>query len=406
MNRLIYYLCVTPFFPSPGNWRGAYVLDQVKAIERNSDYKVIVFRPCGLFDEKEPYVVDGITVYSVPSWFMPSYFFNGFGGRINGRNLLEKLSDINIYVHDIAVVHCHTAAFACYASALKKANAAIKTIVQYHDLDPYQVRLGKLAKWWPNVTYRVKKFTSQFKYIDLHLCISQRNEYNLRHFPNPHPQECYEPYLNILKSAKHLIPPRNLNTYVLYNGVDTSMFHEISGLKKKSLFKIGCVSNFNELKGQMTLIRAVEILVKTMPKANVLVSFIGSGETKELCRDYIETHGLSKYFVFEKEVTHDQLPSYYNSLNLFVLPSFFEGFGCVYTEAAACGVPFMGCYQQGYSEYISDDQKDKWLIKPHDYESLSQLIMRQITNPEKQNLVYPYDINTLVSEYLKYLTTI
>lgn len=39
------YLVVTPFFPSPDSWRGAYVYDQVMAIERNSDYKVLVFRP-------------------------------------------------------------------------------------------------------------------------------------------------------------------------------------------------------------------------------------------------------------------------------------------------------------------------------------------------------------------------
>lgn len=47
MSNKRYYLCVTPFFPSPGNWRGAYVFDQVKAIERQSDYRVLVFVPCG-----------------------------------------------------------------------------------------------------------------------------------------------------------------------------------------------------------------------------------------------------------------------------------------------------------------------------------------------------------------------
>ena len=39
------YLEVTPFFPSPSSWRGAYILDQVKAIQRNSDYEVLVFKP-------------------------------------------------------------------------------------------------------------------------------------------------------------------------------------------------------------------------------------------------------------------------------------------------------------------------------------------------------------------------
>lgn len=28
------YIVVTPFFPSPNRWQGAYVLDQVKAIKK------------------------------------------------------------------------------------------------------------------------------------------------------------------------------------------------------------------------------------------------------------------------------------------------------------------------------------------------------------------------------------
>ena len=40
-----YYICITPFFPLENNWRGAYIFDQVKAIQRNSDYNVVVFKP-------------------------------------------------------------------------------------------------------------------------------------------------------------------------------------------------------------------------------------------------------------------------------------------------------------------------------------------------------------------------
>lgn len=400
------YLCITPFFPSPGNWRGAYVLDQVKAIARNSEFKVVVFKPCSLFKKIESYECDGITVHSVPSLFMPSYFFNGFGGFLNGTNLIKKLKRLNISIDDIAVCHCHTAAFACFATALKKKNKHIKTILQYHDLDPYQVRLGKFANWRPNLTYRVKKFTSQFKYIDLHLCISQRVKYNLEHFPNPHPSEYFEPYLSILNSARHLHVPKNIRTYVLYNGVDVNRFYPIDGISNTDTFKIGCVSNFNDLKGHITLIKAVEILVSNNPEAKILVSFVGSGETKVNCQKYIEEHKLSKHFVFEKEMSHDMLPMYYNSLDLFVLPSYFEGFGCVYTEAIACGVPFIGCYNQGYSEYLSDDDKKLWLIEPNDYKQLSVLIKRQMTYPIKQSLINSYDIDALIKEYLNYIAQI
>ncbi|WP_300957273.1 glycosyltransferase [Bacteroides acidifaciens] len=171
----------------------------------------------------------------------------------------------------------------------------------------------------------------------------------------------------------------------------------------RPVFKIGCIANFNDLKDHMTLIKAVELLVKHEPDLSLIVSFVGSGPTLVSCRDYISRHQLNRYFEFVSEMAHESLPSYFNTLNLFVLPSYFEGFGCVYTEAAACGVPFIGCVSQGYSEYIPDDDSDKWLIKPHDYKALALLIDRQIKSPAAQTLKHTYDINILVRYYLSYL---
>ena len=398
------YLVVTPFFPNQDSFRGPFVLDQVKAIERSGKYSVVVFKPCGLLRKEQSYVYDGITVHHVPSFFTPSYLFNGFGGSLNGRNLLKQLRELGVPLSDIAVVHVHTASFACYATALKKANKNIKTVIQYQDPDPYQIRNGKWALWKPNAMYRAKKLISQFKDIDLHLCISKKVEYNLTRFPNPHPEECCDSYNHVLKVVSEIPTPQNLDTYVLYNAVDTSSFYTIKGLNDSSIFKIGCVANFIDWKDQMTLIKAVELLVKKDKHEDIRVSFVGSGVTKQECIDYINDCGLHQYFTFEKEVHHSDLVKYYNTLDLFVLPSYFEGFGCVFTEAYACGVPFMGCVNQGYSEYVLD--KDKWLIQPHDYERLACLIEDYYNNRYEQKLCKEIDINVIIKKYLSYIITI
>ena len=39
------YLYITPFFPGPDTWRGAYSLDFVRALTRLSDYDVRVVIP-------------------------------------------------------------------------------------------------------------------------------------------------------------------------------------------------------------------------------------------------------------------------------------------------------------------------------------------------------------------------
>lgn len=405
MSNMSYYLCITPFFPTPGNWRGAYILDQVQAIERHSQYRVVVFVPCSLFEKCSSFSIGNLRVFSIPCLQMPSYFFNGIFGGFNGWSLIKKLKNLRINFNDIAVCHCHTAGFACFATAVKRLNPNIRTVLQYHDLDPFQIRCGKFATWRPNVTFRVRKLISHFKNIDLHLCISERTRYNLLHFPIPHPDECYAPYLAVLHAARHLVVPRNLDTYVLYNGVDTSIFYKMCCQEKHMVFKIGCVANFIDLKDHITIIKAVELLVKQKLCRRLLVSFIGSGPTLAQCKNYISEHRLNRYFEFVSEMKHESLPSYFNTLDLFVLPSYFEGFGCVYMEAAACGVPFIGCVSQGYSEYIQESDYDRWLIKPHDYEKLAELIQLQIVHERVQSLRYSYNIDELIPQYLNYLNS-
>lgn len=397
------YLVVTPFFPYPDNFRGAFVYDQVKAIERTGLYKVMVFKPCALQKKATSYSYDGIDVDYIPSFFTPSYLFNGLWGSINGKNFLKELQRKGISLKDVDVVHVHTAAFACYASALKKQSSKIKTIIQYHDPDPYQIRLGKLAQWKPNATYRAQKLISQFKYLDLHLCISEKVRYNLLKFPKPHPKECFMSYRRALNVLHNVKITGDLKTYILYNGVDISQFYPQPNQKDTNIFKIGCVGNFVDWKDQMTLIKAIHYLKQQGKADGIFVSFIGSGTTRKECEEYVINNNIETCFVFEEEVHHKDLSEYYRSLDLFVLPSYFEGFGCVFTEAAACGIPFMGCVNQGYSEYIPDEEKSKWLIEPGDFVQLAKNIEEYMKYGYRQRLNETYDINVLIRRYLNYL---
>ena len=84
-----------------------------------------------------------------------------------------------------------------------------------------------------------------------------------------------------------------------------------------------------------------------------------------------------------------------------MLPSYFEGFGCVFTEAASCGVPFMICEGQGASEYLAENEKNQWTFKPKDYQTLAKLIEKQMANRCVQQLVEPLNIDELIIRFLK-----
>lgn len=50
-----YYIVITPFFPNKESFRGSFIYDQVKAIERNSNYQVLVFKPKPINSKEKDY---------------------------------------------------------------------------------------------------------------------------------------------------------------------------------------------------------------------------------------------------------------------------------------------------------------------------------------------------------------
>ena len=396
MNKK-YYLVVTPFFPSAESFRGPFIYDQVQALKRNSNYEIVVFRP--LHPMKELfYDYGGVRVYYFHHWQMPSMILNGLTDGASQRSFLNKLRELGIPLENVVVVHSHTISMAAMALAVKKYNPAVKTIVQHHDPDPYGIRNGKLSdKWW-NVLYRARHAKWLFERIDLHVSVSRYVEQNLLLFPSCSAHDVDKRYLHVLSKVRNLPKTKIKKSIVLYNGVDVKQFYR--NPVPHEGFVIGCVANMEDWKDQLTLIKAVEILYRKGVR-DLTLNFIGSGKEREDYECYVREHGLEDCIHFLKEVKHDQLPVFFNALDLFVLPSYFEGFGCVFTEAAACGVPFMICEGQGASEYLAEHEKSKWSFKPKDYHTLAKLIKQQMANRCVQRLVEPLDIDVLIIQFLK-----
>lgn len=377
------------------------MLDQVKAIKRNSNFEVVVFKTNPLNSKEEDYDIDGVHVYSIRPLLMPSYILNGLTEGLVGKMFVRKLREVGIKPENVAFVHCHTASHAAFGFGVRKVNPKAKALIQFHDLDPYTLRNGKWAEKRWNIRYRAKKSLEAFERADLLISISTPVQDNLLAFPKARPEEIYPSYLARLEHLKDFPSLKSRKTYILYNGVDTSLFYpEIK--KKHDYFTIGCIGNFQELKDHITLIKAFDILIKK-GYTSMRLSLLGTGEMRTMCEEYICEHGLEEYVEWPKEVPHTELPDYYRSLDLFVLPSVYEGFGCVYTEAYACGVPFMGVYNQGAAEVIAPEERFKWLIQPHDHRQLAENIEKQYKEHGVQHLCRPYDIDELIKEYIEYL---
>lgn len=373
------YLVITPFFPSVQSFRGPYVYDQVKAIMRDGRYRVIVMMPDFWMHKTGEYEYDGIYVYRFVQYDLPTNAWPGAGDNFSLRSFDKVLKRINVKYEDIAIVHSHVTSLAKYANYVKSKNSATKTILQHHGYDVLSITDGRFAnkKWHKKrcISYGVKLCNR----IDLHVGVSKE----------------------ILRYLVEYDGIQLKDTYVLYNGVDITKFYSTSRLHLG--FRIGCVANFWPIKDQITLIKAVEILLKEGFK-DVRVTFIGTGVTREECEEYVQKQNLNNYFEFQNEVDHRQLNAFYNTLDLFVLPSYWDAFGCVYTEAYACGVPFMTAKGSGITELISESDFDKWVIAPHDYEQLAKNIQRYIEIREPLRLKCVVEINELIRHYLDYVS--
>lgn len=338
-----------------------------------------MFKPKAWYSKERDYEYEGIKVYRFPVVELPSNLLPGLFNWLSIRFFSRKLRELSIPLENIAVVHAHVTGFGIFANATKRKKPKLTTLLQHHGFDMLSLENGVLRNFPPHRNW-VKKYGIKIcNQIDLHLGVSNKT-------------------LSYLKVYRGL---KAQDTYVLYNGVDKSKFYRKPSEKKESqIFTIGCIANFWPLKDQITLLKAVRLLI-SRGTTDIRVLLVGTGATLEQCKQYAEAQGLTPYVTFIPEIPHNELVDFYNELDLFVLPSYYEAFGCVYTEAHACGVPFMAVKDQGITELIPADQGSQWLIEKGDYDRLSENILQFMTDRPKQVLKIDYDINALIKAFIK-----
>lgn len=392
MNYKAIYLYVTPLFPSPKIWHGCYCYDFVRTLQSVSDYDVRVFTP----GDGEGYTYGGVFVQTFKRRVLPSNLFPFLWEKKNQQSFLEAVSRTGIQIGQICVCHVNTAMMLSYALAVKDANPGCLTVLHHHDLESFGLGMGILKHCWLYNMYMFPQLRRRHEQIDCHVFISELVKKSFLSAPR-HNWSKFKGYRKQMRGLPYR-PVRIHHSMVVHNGVDRSCFVRREGFRPNDIFTIGCIGNFIELKGHMTLLKSVRLLRDE--GVNVRVKMIGSGPLYETCRKYVVRNKLTDRVQFLQEVYHDQMPSFYRTLDLFVLPSYFEGFGCVFAEAYVSGVPFVTCEGQGISDLLKDDA---WLIPPHDAVKLAEKIKWVMASHPQQRLQGELDICKIVADFCKQL---
>lgn len=164
---------------------------------------------------------------------------------------------------------------------------------------------------------------------------------------------------------------KNKNFTVIHNAIDTKKFLYNEGLrnkKRKELkvedkFVVGNVGRLHEQKNQKFLIDVFFELQKE--KQNSVLIIIGTGPLKNELHTYVKKLGIEEKVRFLEN--RSDMNELYQAMDIFVLPSLFEGLGIVAIEAQAAGLPVIASTEVSKEAEVTENIKKLNLKDPIKY---------------------------------------
>jgi len=171
---------------------------------------------------------------------------------------------------------------------------------------------------------------------------------------------------------------------VIYDGVDLSKFQPAP--KAEAREKLGLSGNEPTILfvGNLVPVKAIDVLLAACAQlVRVNLPFrlilIGEGLLRAKLEVQAEELGLKERVRFLGSVPHEQLPTWFQASDLFVLPSHSEGVPTVLLEASACRTPWVASRVGGIPE-IERLGVSK-LVMPNTPLELAAAIREQLTTP-------------------------
>jgi len=111
------------------------------------------------------------------------------------------------------------------------------------------------------------------------------------------------------------------------------------------------------------------------------LQIVGSGDDLERLRAVANSLGIQDFLRFRGSLSDAELQHVYSESHVFVMPSKKEGFGIVYLEAMATGLPCIGANHGGVPEVI-EHGKSGFLVEYDDAEQIVCYLRALLESPE------------------------
>jgi len=131
------------------------------------------------------------------------------------------------------------------------------------------------------------------------------------------------------------------------------------------------VGSLVKSKGHDLLLQALASVVRQIGDVRLLI--IGSGREKQDLKRLVARLGLESHVSFLGSLPHQEVMRYMSICDMFVLPSWSEGFGISYLEAMAHGKPVIACRGEGIEDIVVDGENGI-LVTPRNVEDVERAI--------------------------------
>lgn len=149
----------------------------------------------------------------------------------------------------------------------------------------------------------------------------------------------------------------------------------------KVLMTVARLWSGDPYKGVDVTIRALPTIALEFPEIKYLV--VGRGDDQPRLTKLAEDLGVSDRVVFAGFVSDADLVNHYNLADAYVMPSQ-EGFGIVYLEAMACGVPVLSGDADGSADPLQDGRLG-WQVPYRDPDAVATATIEMLKGNDRRS---------------------
>jgi glycosyltransferase involved in cell wall biosynthesis len=344
----MHVLTITPFYPNAADDAdGCFVGETNREVEKQGV-------ECSVMAAHPVYHARTTPHAEFPATWVRYFSLPGNAGLINaGRFLYLALRHEARRLHNerrVSLIHAHAALPCGEAARLVACDLGIPFVVTVHGLDAFFTT--QIPGWLGRRCARSAK--GVYDAAERVVCISRR-----------------------VADRVHEGSATMEKTRVLYNGVDSVLFTpQGNTVPRPTILSVG---NLIPIKSHALLLHAVAAACVSLP--NLFCRIIGDGPERMRLGALARELGIGGRVEFLGRQSRREVARAMQESTLFVLPSRYEGLGCVYLEAMASGIATVACRGQGIDEVIRH-RENGWLIEPGNLDELVAAIRALLGDPE------------------------